>query len=710
MKHAQGWEKVVEMLLTFAVIMSILFGLGVIAQAGPPVSPMAPQVGPQARPQLLPCGDSTNMCPDIGTYVKKEDTGADSDPSQGTYSYGSSSSEGGNVPYYPDVTISWKKEWSNFNTLNWVVPQGWMVTSICVKYGDETKTIDNPSGSSYKFQAPNGITHAVLYLQPLCKGTVTINKTWDGIGPSENAYATFQLKDSSGKPYGEAFTLSYPHEPSETISDVPCGDYTVEEIGVSVGWALNAMPASATVTNGQTATVNFTNHKCTGKIMVVKRWPDGVGAPVDSLPITLQRGTWSDTKIARATANWTVIWDGLTPGCYNVSEANIGGWHEVTGTPSRCVELACADQIVEFANAPDQVAETAGEQEQTIAPKCLSLALSPNSGPEPLTVVATLTAWNAAYARIKWTGPGGSGGIVPATKIPSGSGIFEATFLNLAAGDYTFQGEVSNDGKAWFNGCLANLTVVNATTSACVDLVLTPASGSAPLTAVAALTARNATSARIKWIGPGGSSMTNLATETPPGSGVFVATIGPLAAGNYTFQGELSNDGKTWYDSCFLNLTVTAEGAESCPGTLKITKSWLGSGYENITIRFNVIGPDDFLWQPTITGPGVITFDAKPLTEGTYTAIELDAPAGWMPSPTAVSQVFSCHEASVAETAVVAVAPQAAETEADAAVPPLDLPSLEFVFTNTVSTTVGAEIQMQAPPKTMTGAVVAPQR
>ena len=106
----------------------------------------------------------------------------------------------------------------------------------------------------------------------------------------------------------------------------------------------------------------------------------------------------------------------------------------------------------------------------------------------------------------------------------------------------------------------------------------------------------------------------------------------------------------------------TPPGPGTCTGSLKVKKSWEGTAWENITVKFKVTGPEGFVWEPTITGEGEATFGPADLTEGEYTAEEYWDPSDdWSPVSKPVPQQFSCP------------------TQADG-----DGASLEFAFTNTL--------------------------
>ena len=108
--------------------------------------------------------------------------------------------------------------------------------------------------------------------------------------------ATFELKDTTGKSYGQVTTGD---DGIITFYKVPEGQYILEEVEAPQGYTITEKSKNVTVVGGQTAEVKFVNDRITGRLVITK--VDDTNKPLANVTFEIQDS--NNKVVGRITTN-----------------------------------------------------------------------------------------------------------------------------------------------------------------------------------------------------------------------------------------------------------------------------------------------------------------------------------------------------------------------------------------------------------------------
>ena len=108
--------------------------------------------------------------------------------------------------------------------------------------------------------------------------------------------ATFELKDTTGKSYGQVTTGD---DGIITFYKVPEGQYILEEVEAPQGYTITEKSKNVTVVGGQTAEVKFVNNRITGRLVITK--VDDTNKPLANVTFEIQDS--NNKVVGRITTN-----------------------------------------------------------------------------------------------------------------------------------------------------------------------------------------------------------------------------------------------------------------------------------------------------------------------------------------------------------------------------------------------------------------------
>ena len=108
--------------------------------------------------------------------------------------------------------------------------------------------------------------------------------------------ATFELKDTTGKSYGQVTTGD---DGIITFYKVPEGQYILEEIEAPQGYTITEKSKNVTVVGGQTVEVKFVNDRITGRLVITK--VDDTNKPLANVTFEIQDS--NNKVVGRITTN-----------------------------------------------------------------------------------------------------------------------------------------------------------------------------------------------------------------------------------------------------------------------------------------------------------------------------------------------------------------------------------------------------------------------
>ena len=173
------------------------------------------------------------------------------------------------------------------------------------------------------------------------KGALKVTKIVDGDTPPDDSFFSITITRTSttGDPYTDTQTFTYPDELEYTWTDLEPGEYEVTEGSLGSNWVSVVPDAAIVVAAGQTAIASVTNtydepdsDPDKGALSVTK-YVYGALTSVPSFEIFITGPTPSivtSSKTFNSENGYTQVWNDLDPGDYTITEVDPGpGWTTV---------------------------------------------------------------------------------------------------------------------------------------------------------------------------------------------------------------------------------------------------------------------------------------------------------------------------------------------------------------------------------------------
>ncbi len=217
-----------------------------------------------------------------------------------------------------------------------------------------TQSVDFPTTSGAFDTSIGGTQDAFVAKLAVAKGKVQVTKTvnWNGVTPDPGQ--TFSVC-IAGPSYPVANCQSAPYNGGTlTWSNLIPGSYTVSETDPGTAWTVQVAGSPVTVpADGGTGSATVTNTRKNGGLQVTKtvQWNGAAPEPTKTFEICISGPSYPAPGKNCKTAAYnggTLVWTGLAPGSYTVTETDPGtAWSvSIAGSPANVQNGATAEAAV----------------------------------------------------------------------------------------------------------------------------------------------------------------------------------------------------------------------------------------------------------------------------------------------------------------------------------------------------------------------------